>query len=657
MAGLGVCARMRNLAEKLRNSKWLPGLGLAVLALLVYANSFPGVFIQDDHWIVARNPLVEQFDLFSIFRHDYWAPLSNSGLYRPVTILSLALNRMLFGAAPYGFHLINVVLHACAAVFLCVLLRTWGFRLRTAFLAAALFAVHPIHTEVVNQAVGRSELLVAVFLLLALRFANSDGIRNYLAAGSCFVLALLSKEHAVVFVGLLPLVDAFRAQSLSVWRRRWARYAGFAAIVVIWLGWRAWGVVSLGAPEVYDPVYVPLAYVTWLERFLTALKLQWLYLGKLFVPWSLQASYAGAEFPGVLKLATPLTWLLLAGTSCALYAVQKGLRKACSWALFAVLLGVSFLPTSNLLFPIGVTFAERLAYFPSLWFCAGIAVLITLQPGVRFPQRLSVPVAVIILLMFASATIMRNRDFASEIALWQSDVERAPQNPLAWQALGESLTEKGRYDAAESAFRKAIELAPESATSLHVWAVFLLKTGRYDEAIQAAEKSRRLQLARNDLARAAGNRDVIIEALIEKGAFRKALVWLEQDPASPDQPVARVDLRGRVLAGLGRCSEAIADFERIPVWQMKRGVRLGYSRCLYEADRLVEVERLLEPLLHEPDNAAIWNFLGVVRAGLKRPEEALAAFRRAVSLQPQNRYYRENFERMLTEVGSVDVER
>jgi tetratricopeptide (TPR) repeat protein len=243
--------------------------------------------------------------------------------------------------------------------------------------------------------------------------------------------------------------------------------------------------------------------------------------------------------------------------------------------------------------------------------------------------------------------VLRNQDFPSEIRLWQADIQRAPQNYAAWLALAESLTGEGRYGEAESAFRRALDIAPGSAVSLRAWAIFLLKTQRPAEAFAAAQRATELQLAGNDTRRAQGNMGLLAEAAVELGEFAQALSWLERGARFDDEVVKRPAVLGRALAGVGRCDEAVVEFEKIPGWMMDRSVALAFGGCLYKAGRYAEAGELLERFLSEPDSAPLWNLLGAVRASQGRVEEAIIAFRRAVALKPDNRYYRENLDRVL----------
>src|SRR5579863_5980031 len=184
------------------------GLLLAA-AVLVYSNTLWNSFTLDDDLYITLNPQVTDTSAHALFSANKVA-----NVFRPVSFATLALNWKLGGARPFGYHLFNLLLHAAVTLLLYLLLRaifldpTQAVRSArdnlVAFAAALIFAVHPIHTEAVSSIVGRSELLAAGFIFAAWLLHLED---RPLAALTCFALALLSKESAVVFLPLILVGD------------------------------------------------------------------------------------------------------------------------------------------------------------------------------------------------------------------------------------------------------------------------------------------------------------------------------------------------------------------------------------------------------------------------------------------------------------------
>ena len=152
-------------------------------------------------------------------------------LWRPLTTLTFALDHALHGLEPFGYHLVNVVLHAAVTVLVLSVLAAVPVALRTAVAAALLFAVHPIHTEAVASVVGRAELLAAAGFFLAWRFwlagdAAAGSRREWawtVAAAVAYFLAMCGKENAVALPAVLVFADLLRRQESSMVGVRTAR--------------------------------------------------------------------------------------------------------------------------------------------------------------------------------------------------------------------------------------------------------------------------------------------------------------------------------------------------------------------------------------------------------------------------------------------------
>lgn len=477
---------------------WLLGGLIVLLGIGVYANSFPGAFIVDDVLIVDQNPLVHSLDLRAIFTSDYWGVGADRGLYRPITILSFALNRMLLGHAPWSYHLVNVLLHACVGLLFFQLLRRWNTASGLSFAAAALFAVHPIHTEVVNEMVGRSELLAALFFLLALRLSQAEQPRGLWLAGFFYLLALLSKEHAVTFVAVVFLADAFFGREI---RKRLPFYGGLLALTGLWLLFHAYGVDrgTIGRPPFYA-IYSPLAFMPTAWRVLTALKLQLFYLAKLCWPIGLQGVYAGPEIDlpvqGLISLwGGAITLAVLA----AIGLIAYGWRQGRLYGLAILLYGVCFSVTANIIFPTEVALAERFAYLPSLWFCLGGMAVFSGVPLLQAGRKTWLPVLGVVMLGLAGGvTWFRNVDYRDGITLFSVDFARSPRNVLAGMFLGDAYVHKGEFAKAEEVYRKILAQRTDLGSILEDMAWVQLRQNRPREAVQYALQV--VELERADLS-------------------------------------------------------------------------------------------------------------------------------------------------------------
>jgi tetratricopeptide (TPR) repeat protein len=630
--------------DALQRDFWLFAL-LTLLVIGVYANSFPGAFILDDLHIVKSNELVTNFDLAGMFRSDYWRGAENSGLYRPLTILSLAVNRMIFGEAVWGYHLVNVNLHAGVVLLLWLVMKRLGLSRSVAFFAASLFAVHPIHADVVNIVVGRSELLVALFLLAALLWDEVPTLLARVLVCCCFFAALLSKEHAITFLALLPLIHAYRFGWRASLRKNYWLYAALLLVSMVWLGLYFNAPIETLPRSIYTVEAAPLAHVEWPVRVLTALVYQWHYLAKQFVPFGLQAVYSIADLPPFVSSVFSLTGLsTIAATLGAFLLLLHGWRKRNVAALFGVLYVISFAPVSNILLPIGVSFAERLTYLPSVWFCAGVAALYGYTQGRAGSSYLGLGM-VAWLCFLTGVTVVRNPDFSSEIRLWSAEVKQNSADFLGWSNLAESLASSNRDAEAEVAYQKVAALAPDFPGGLRSRAAFLRDRGRYAEALQAGERALAISIARQDFPVVAFDHVELADALIGLQAYEEALDHLDKVDPAMGMTTRLLELRGKVMYGLGRYPEAMTTIERIVVVDKRTDIRLTYALAAIQLERFEEARSALEENVKLRNNVNGWNLLGVVCALQEDWVSAIAAFEMTVKLQPKNPNYRRNLDR------------
>jgi tetratricopeptide (TPR) repeat protein len=575
----------------------------------------------------------------AIFFSDYWGEVG-SGLYRPLTILSYALNMVLVGPGAWGFHAVNVTLHACNALLLFGFLPSLGLSRRTAWLAALLFAVHPLNTESVNMVVGRAELLVVFFVLLGLRTARIRHPLWTFLTGLSYFAGLLSKEHAVTFCAILVLVDLFEAGRKEGMRERlrerMSLYALLAVITGLWLLLRS-GVLVMDQP--LPPVDNPLVLAPLATRILTALKVQLLYFWKLLVPLRLQAIYTGASVSLVESVFSPWTVTVavaLAGSAClAAYGWAKGR----AYGLGILLYAVSFSVTANILFPTAVLMAERFAYLPSAWFCLSLVSIVTGAATGENRRGWQGKGAVMVLAsvgsLFLVQTVNRNWDYRSPSRLWESTVATDPRNVKAWMALAESYWEEGRGQEAERALVSATESDPSFPDSYALLGEYRLRLGKPAEAIEAARKGGGGPLANLVLAR----------GHLLLGRPEEALMWL-----SRMRPVASLRheywlTKGEALGKTGDYEGAAAAYDQLKGSAAYREVVILHGLALLRLGRSQDAEGVLRYAAREIPTARAFNLLGVSLASQGKTKEARGFFLKAVELDPHSSEYRNNYER------------
>jgi tetratricopeptide (TPR) repeat protein len=428
-------------------TRWWLGAVLCAITLLAYANSFGMGFAFDARAIILDDSRIHKAtaeNLNLILHYEYWWPVSSDALYRPVTTASYLLNYAIFGNGENaaGYHWVNFLLHA-GNVWLMYLLssrllkRTWP-----AFFAAALWAVHPIGTESVTNVVGRADELAAMAvlggLLLYVRSSAMRGARLGLTTAALFAIATLgvfSKENAAVLLGLMLLWDI--SFGMGHWRQEaWRRvppYAAAAASLAL-----LWWVRRL----VFEPLPLPVrAFYSnpilgagfWTAR-LTAIKVIGLDLWLLVCPLHLSSDRSYNQIP-LAGWSDPAAWLALAAVATVLALAVARYRKDRLIFFAAGFVGITLLPTSNLLFPIGSIMAERFLYLPSAGFAIAVVALVYRLGH----ERMAAVALTAVLALFTARTFARNFAWKDNLTLAASDVQVAPQSFMLHQTLAVAL--------------------------------------------------------------------------------------------------------------------------------------------------------------------------------------------------------------------------
>ena len=455
-------------SNRLQSVRDFPGAWevlVALAATALYARTVGFGWVYDDlHEIVLNTTVHSLTKLPALFTTTVWAGSGmETYLYRPLTTLSYALNVQVGGLEPWGFHAVNVLLHAVIAVLVVRVGRRWGLPPWAAGLGGLLFAVHPVHVEVAAAAFGRRDLLATVFVLwmvLAHRPALARGGWRLAVPMAAYLAAVFSKEVGIVGLGLVAAQDWYLerqpARLLSD-RRAVGLYFGYVIAALGYLLARTAVTGGLGVPEttVWDNPLVDASVGT---RILTALMLIGRGLAVLAVPITLSPDYSYDAIPVVTSL---LDWRFLAtmatfglvGAALAWRPLRRSvLPMALAWYGIAVLL------TSNLLVTTGTIFGERLLYLPSVAFClAAGAGAVWLAARARAEL---VALAVVVLAALSLQTARYSAVWDNDVALFTWATQHVPRSTKAHHKLGEELARAGRHGEAVRSLRRALEIAP-----------------------------------------------------------------------------------------------------------------------------------------------------------------------------------------------------
>lgn len=524
-------------------ARWL-ALSLLVVTLLAYRPVYAAGFVWDDDFYVTANPHLA--DLAGLAR--IWVP-GHTPQYYPAVFTSFWLQEKLHGLAPFGYHLVNVLLHAGAAMLAWRVFHELG--LRGAGFVGLLFALHPVHVESVAWIAERKNVLSAVFYLAAalawLRFQRhhdpGEGRPGrwhpgwYAALCALFLAALLAKSVTCSLPAALVLVLWFQRRPLTL-RRLAPLVPLFALGLVLALHTAHYERTRVITESAAD---FELSFLT---RTAIATRALLFYLQKLLVPWPLAFIYPRWTIePGAL-----VTWLpavaLLAATGASLVAWRRGWRGP--FLALAFFAGTLFPALGYFdVYPLRYSFvADHFQYLASLGPFALAAALLG-----RLTTRAQAALALVLALGLAALTTLQSRSYHDAETLWRTTLAR---NPAAWMARGnlaQLLAERGAHGEA----LRELELALAAVTSTSARrelelnrALVLGQLGRNAESLAVLEALQAVD----------GGMELRLAGTLERlGRSDEARTWREQALAGPLRPQALVPV---ALYELGRGDPARA---------------------------------------------------------------------------------------------------
>jgi len=627
----------------------LPASLLVALTFVAHAPATTAGFVWDDDVYVTANPTLD--DLSGL--HDIWLRPGATKMYVPLVFTTFWIEHQLWDRRPAGYHAVNLALHAAGALLFWLLLVRLA--LPGAWLAAAVFAAHPVFVESVAWVTElkntQSTLFGLLCLLAYLRFsppaAGDPGARRrwgfYLLALAAFAAALLSKPVVVA----LPLVVLL----LLWWRRgRLDRVDAGAVAPMLLLSLLA-GLAAMHVERLYGGARGGNWQLPLLDRFLLSGRALWFYVGKLLWPAELVPIYPRWQIdPGALgQYLYPLAAVaVLAGLWLARRRLGRGPFVAA--ASFALLLA-PLIGFFNVSYHLNSYVADHFQHHgaPALiaLFAAGAAALPRRVPRFRRAAPLA---AGLLLLGLALSSNRYARAFASEEARCRDTLAKNPTAWLAMNNLGVALNAQGKFAEAAGWFEKAIRTRPPYPEAESNLGVALVGLGKPQAAIEHYHAALSVwadnPLAHNNLGTALAQVGRIEEA---KAAYENAL------RLRSDYPEARRNLVQLLVAGAARgdpASAARAYREAIELDPASAEARNGMGMALARQGNLEgAVRELAESVRLRPDYAEARNNFGTALAAQGALEEAIQQFRASVRLNPGSAEARSNLGMALLSSG------
>jgi len=595
-------------ASRLDRARVLLITALVACATLPYLNILVNGFVYDDDSQVMHNPYVRSFQhLKEIFTTHVWSfrGLTSIGnYYRPMMTLGYLVCYRIFGMRAYGFHLVSLLLHVLIVCLVFVLTeRLTGDRV-CAFVAGALFALHPVHTESVDWIAAVTDLEVTFFCLLTFGFflavAKPGGRRSepmLAAMGVNFLLALLSKEQAMTLPALATVYEHFcredRSETSS--SQKLARYGLLWLVGAAYMLFRIHFLGAL-APE------AKMQQLTPQQTVLSALALVGQYVGKLLWPVRLCAFHVFHPSKSLFDLRVLTGLLVLLAFAALFFVCWRSHGQEGRLASFAILWFFATLaPVLNAHWVGTNVFTERYLYLPSV----GVAWLVGLgasklwrRAGPRPAQRRALVLAGLVVGgLFAARIVIRNRDWNNDLVLYTRTLELSPDSNVISNDLGGVYWHERAWDKAESVWRGVLSRDPDNIDALNNMGLVAGRRKQYSEAARFFARVIELKPGLSDPHRNLG------------------ATYRLMGMAGPAESQLRMAL-------------ALSPIDHLALDEL--------GRLFLEEGRLSEAEDQFRASVRNEPNLLAYDFLGEINIRRGAVGEAERDFRAALSLDESN---------------------
>lgn len=469
---------------------------VGLIGVLMYSGSISHGYVLDDNLVITSNEhILEGFSgIPELFKYNYAHGHGgyNDGLYRPLSLVTFAVEYELFGFNNALSHLIQILLYGLLLLALYLWLHhLFDKEIWIPFLVTLLFAAHPIHTEVVANLKSRDELLAMLFFCAAAyhftKWLGNQKPLNITFAFAFMFVASFSKESAVTFAAVFPLIGWYKKTE--------SKKAILGSVIVIapimiFLLIRQSVLSPLGPVDSGVTSLLQNSLIendTLLNRIGTGAKIQGLYFQKLLLPFNLSHDYSyNAIEISALNSVGAIGWLSI--TLCLLGLSIYGLLKREFYAFGILFYFITISAVSNVLILIGAMAAERFVFAPSLGF--SIALIFGLH---WFIKQLKTRYLTImgIILVFTVLTIVRVPDWESNFTLFTADVDKVPKSARAQYDAGSGYIDEAKIDRRNASkylkqarihLRNAIEIWPDYQDAYNNLGISYMNSRDYENA-------------------------------------------------------------------------------------------------------------------------------------------------------------------------------
>jgi len=485
--------------------RYAPYLFLEAVVFAVYANVYDNVFLFDDDLLIRLNSYLRSWDTFGKLLTASTTEGAHiaGGFYRPLQNILYFFIFQIWGEHPFGFHLLNLSIHAANACLAYRLALRLGFDPRASLFAILIWALHPLHTEAVTYMSGTADPLFVLFCLWGLNvlFPQPTLCRIWCCV-PIFILGLLSKETAVVFPALV-VVSLYLTSEARLKPKSYLITWPLWVIAVLYLLWRV-NSPAFDGPARYQqllqmPAYGVMHYYSehpWV-RFITFLATLPAYGQLILWPCDLYMERSFPLYDDPMSTQVVMGCLMLAAALAAIYWGRTKATRPLAWGL--LWFGAAHAPNSGILFSMNSLFLEHWMYLPTIGLFLGLS-----ETGMVAINRLKytseqyvvLGLAGLLVVGLSARTFDQNGIWREPIVFYTHIFSYKVQSPRAHNNLAIAYMDNHQMDKAIEEYHKAVEEGDTYAETHYNYAIALMALPNQREQIPQviAELERSIQI-------------------------------------------------------------------------------------------------------------------------------------------------------------------
>ena len=634
---------------------------LTVITFILYFNTLKNGFVLDDVIMVKENTIVVKgfagiSELLSTPHMRGYLIIPND-TYRPLSLVMFAIEHQFFGQNPAVNHFFNIVVFAgCVLLFFSFLYKFFdNKKIIAAFIGAFLFAIHPIHTEVVANIKSRDELLCFLFAFMALnafmKYMKDGKLAQLILGTVAIYLSFISKENVITFLGVVPVL--FFLYKNTDKKRAMLITAGTVVSTIAFIVIRAAVLKAYHANDSAEIEFIDNALTKapdMASRIATAILISGKYLWLLFIPNPLICNYSYNSIPFASFTNIGVLASLAAYGGMIWYALTRLIKNKKDTFAFAILFFLFTISLfTNIFILIGAEMGERFLFMASAGWCIAAAAAadkwILKEESPRLDILKKPKIALILaplLLVFGGIVIARNTDWKDNVTLYKADFEKSPNDSRLNYYMGTALAENLYAEETDPAKQKEIdkEALAHLRIALTIYPDFTeanAEMGRvfdrqkqYDSAEHYDKIALKLNpnhpIANNNLGSVylvTGQYQLAIDQ------FKRALV------VNPNFMLSYFNL-ARTYNQLKQYDSAVYNYRKMLAFQPNYTDAIQEIGMVYFAQAKYDSSEYYfkKVLTINPNDANTINNLGAIYLNTKNYPQAIVQFNKAISLNP-----------------------